>query len=103
VAWIKCFKTSGAIVAPSLMERHTCLSSQLSHTKGILVICLLGVNFLNFAYRSSKFMDDIYYTRTDMNFINEKVAILMKWTTLEAQRKCIITQLKLLTWMKWIK
>ncbi len=27
---------------------------------------------MNFAYRSSKSMDDIYYTRTDMNFINEK-------------------------------
>jgi len=33
---------------------------------------MLGVKNLNFAYRSSKSMDDIYYTRTDMNFINEK-------------------------------
>jgi hypothetical protein len=33
---------------------------------------LLGVIFLNLAYRSFKFMDDIYYTQKDMNFINEK-------------------------------
>jgi hypothetical protein len=92
-----------AIVAPSLMERHTCLSSQLKHTKGIFVICLLGVNFLNFAYRSSKFMDDIYYTWTDMNFINESGHIDDEMDNMEAWRKCIITQLKLLTWMKLIK